>query len=332
MDIWKKVLENYHIYPISIEKQTDRVVKVFDGMQEYALKRSFLTDQTVENWENIYHVAREKNVTEILPVYMTKQRTFFHKEEHFYYYLTPWVDAPEVTDRTYYIERTMQTLAQIHKKTKQTSRLDPKTLKSSFQGFSNYCQSSLEKLKKHLTDYESRRYMSPFELLFCTHYKGVCHAVELLQKKLELIYEGEEAEMVWSTSLCHQRVDDSHCKGGYLINWESGGFEHPARDLSGYFHSLTGFYDQPKETIQQSFHVYQKTNHLTMREIHLLSVYLLNPAAYLTVLENYTALRTKKSMLEQTKLLQQQYRRLWFAVEWAGFIQETYEKGEEQPD
>lgn len=47
-------------------------------------------------------------------------------------------------------------------------------------------------------------------------------------------------------------------KGGYLINWESGGFEHPARDLSHYFRGLTGAYNQPEETIQQAFTVYQK--------------------------------------------------------------------------
>ncbi|GIO17042.1 spore coat protein YsxE [Oceanobacillus oncorhynchi subsp. incaldanensis] len=332
MNIWKKVLEAYHIYPVSIEKQTERVVKVFDGMQEYALKRSFLTEQTMENWQHVYRIAREKNVTEILPVYLTRDNAFFHKEENFYYYLTPWIDSPEVTDSAYNIERTLQTLAQIHKKTRQTSRIKSDRLKESFQGFSSFCKQSLDQLHARVTDYESRKYMSPFELLYCTHYKGVCHAVGLLQDKLYQIYGEEETEILWSSSLCHQRVDDTHSKGGYLINWESGGFEHPARDLSHYFRGLTGAYNQPEETIQQAFTVYQKTNHLTVKEMHLVSVYLLNPSFYLSVLKNYTDRRTKKSMVNQVKELQQQFRRLEFGMNWVEFIQETYESKEEQPD
>ncbi|GIO21778.1 spore coat protein YsxE [Oceanobacillus sp. J11TS1] len=332
MDIWKKVLEAYHIFPVSIERQTERVVKVFDGMQEYALKRSFLTEQTIENWQHVYHIAREKNVTEVLPVYLTRDNSLFHKEEHFYYYLTPWIDAPVMTDPTYNIERTLQTLAQIHKKTKQSSRIKPDVFKKSFQGFSDFCKQSIDQLHKRVTDYESRKYMSPFELLYCTHYKGVCHAIELLQEKLDQIYGEEETEFPWSTSLCHQQVDDTHCKGGYLINWESGGYEHPARDLSHYFRSLTGYYNQPEKTIQQAFDVYRKTNYLTVREIHLVSVYLLNPSPYLNVLENYTEHRTKKSMIHQIKQLQQQFRRLQFAMNWVDFVQENYESKENQPD
>ena len=325
MDILKEVLEHYSIYPLEIEKVTNRLFRVHDGMRDYALKRSYLNENNIESWVSIYHVASERNISEILPVYVTKDGSLYQKHEHFYYYLSPWVDIPRNMDINYQIESTMQTLALIHKKTKQTERIKIDKMKKDFEGFQSFNRNIPDGLKENIVHFESRRYMSPFELIACSQYKAVVHASELLQNKMNAIFEQEEDSISWSKSLCHGKLEPSHCRGGYLLNWEEASFDHPSTDIANYFQHITGHYDQPIEEMKQAFKLYRKTNHLTVKEIHLLTINLLNPAHYIRVVQNFTEQRTKKSMLEQTRELQHQFRRLQFGMNWVDFIQEEYE-------
>ncbi|WP_010651054.1 spore coat protein YsxE [Oceanobacillus massiliensis] len=325
MDMLKKVLQSYRIYPIDTEQITDRLFRINDGKRDYALKRSSLTEETVAAWQNVYHMANEKNISEIVPVYLTKEGKLYEQTNNGIFYLTPWVEHSDENKERNSISITLDSLARLHEKTKKSHRISRDTLKENFDTYLAFCKRLPGELRGYVIQFEKKTYMSPFELQVCTHFRVMEYAFQLINTRISEFLDQSEEEFIWNHSLCHGNLRTDHMLNGYMINWEKAGYNHAAADLADYFSRLTGNYDQPADQINEAFRKYKKINDLSEAELKLLSIYLLNPSHYITIIRDYKEKPSDKPMADQVKDLQRQYRNLLFAVKWTEFIKDEYE-------
>src|SRR5699024_2665161 len=132
----------------------------------------------------------------------------------------------------------------------------------------------------------------------------------------------ENAE--WNYSLCHNRLDFSHCLMNdhtYIINWEDACFDNPVHDLSALYRKTVMDYDTPVDSFLQNFSIYKEQNSLTEAEMFLLAIYLLDPTAYMNLIIQYRKDPEQNSQVELIQYLQQEYRRLSFAMRWVHFTE-----------
>ncbi|WP_067727269.1 phosphotransferase [Oceanobacillus damuensis] len=325
MDKIKKVMEAYKVYPIRTEKITERLYRVNDGQRDYALKMSKLNEANIEKWQNVYYLANEKNLSEIVPVYLTKNGKLFEKFNEAFFYLTPWIDIPARGNDENTIKNTMHRLASVHEKTKNSQRISSEKLKENFHTYQTFCKQLPSELLSIIRQFEGNRYMSPFELLVCTQYRDLEYATNANNELINDFLEQNEAHIPWNRCLCHGNLRKEHIADRHLLNWENAGYDLPATDLAVYFSHLTGNYDQPVETITEGFKIYKEKNDLSGPEMQLLSIYLFNPSSYITIVRDYMGRSSTKPMTDQITELQQQYRKILFAIKWRKFIREEYE-------
>lgn len=321
MDHIQSILAAYPIQAVSIEKVTDHVSKIFDGQRTYALKKSRLTEATVLEWEEVYHEAAQYQLHELLPIYMTIDGTLTVPYDRLYYYLTPWISTDN-TDKKQQMERLYDMLGSIHAKTKQTINIDAEKIGKQFKGYQEQIKDHRSFLTECITVFEQSRFMAPAELFFCTHYRDIDLLLQTLDDQVVRFIDAINEEPKWSYSLCHGRIDFSHCLVGshtYIINWEDACHDNPVRDLSTLFRTVIIDYDDPVEDFLRDFSIYTERNPLTEAEIYLLSIYLLDPTTYIDLVMQYRNNPDEHGQVDMIQQLQQAYRTLSFAMKWVHF-------------
>src|SRR5690625_5397873 len=118
MDLIKKVIRSYGIASQEVIQVTESLYKVNTHQQNYALKKSRLTSETRSAWENVYHEAHAKQLTSVLPLYLTKTGSLYQEENNDIYYLSTYLTSEQET-----IEKAYRMIGQLHikKKQKQTT-------------------------------------------------------------------------------------------------------------------------------------------------------------------------------------------------------------------
>ncbi|MBP2077435.1 phosphotransferase [Oceanobacillus polygoni] len=325
MEVVKEILQAYRIYPTEIEKVTEHLFHIKDGRRDYALKKSSLKQDDIAAWEHVYYIANEKNLSEIVPVYVTKDGKLYENTSDSIYYLSPWLLFAPRSSSENSIERTMGILAHIHEKTQQSQRISKSTLNKNFHTYQTFCEQLPNELYSYVLRFEQQAYMSPFELQVCTHYRDIEIALNRINSEISEFLDQSEEELTWNLSLCHGNLELDHILNKHVINWEQARYDHVAVDLVNYFHQLTGEYDQPNELLMEGFNVYKRKYDLDMFDMKLLSIYLLNPASYMTIIRDYVRSPKEKTLTYQVSELQKQYRKLIFALKWTDFIKDEYE-------
>ncbi|MFC4022633.1 spore coat protein YsxE [Oceanobacillus longus] len=324
-EIIKEVMQSYRVYPTEIEEITERLVRIKDGQRDYALKRSTLTKENIPAWLRVYHIANEKKLAEIAPVYVTRDGKLYKEMDESFFYLTPWIESPNRANLKNEIENTMQYLGHLHEKTKTSQRISKDTLTQNFLTYQTHCAQVPTELNAIVRQFEGNRYLSPFELLVCTQFRDIEYASKMNNDIIREFLDPSDEDLTWNQCLCHGNLTQDHTLGRYIINWENARYDHPVMDLANYFSHLTGNYDQPQNKITEAFKLYKNQNDLNEIELKLLTIYLLNPSSYLTTIREYVNNTSKKSMVIQIRELQQQYRKLIFALNWNKFMKEEYE-------
>ncbi|NBJ68673.1 MULTISPECIES: hypothetical protein [Clostridia] len=327
MDTLKAVLQAYSIQPFYIEKQTEHLYKVQDHYQQYALKQSRLTQETVGMWEQVYNIAYTDFLSLVLPVYLTKQGKLYEIQGDSIYYVTPWKgnSLTELDQPT--IEKLFQSIGRMHAKTKQQQMVESDQLKRTFQHYKQHCKQLQLELLAAVEQFEKNRFMSPFELLVCTQFKELDYSLQETVRRIDqLLYEQEE-NSTWYYSLCHKNITTSHTLTHqaqlYLINWEKAGFDYPIFDLVTFFHQETSEYDAPLDLFMHGFDKYMDENELTKKELYLLVIQLLDTQAYLACVTAHK--KTKATMIEQIIHLQHIFRRILFGLHFSAYVDQTYD-------
>jgi spore coat protein YsxE len=329
MEMDQKIFAAYHIYPLHIEQITENMHKVSDGNKDYALKRSSLkNEQEAEVWKHVYEQANHHNLQSILPVYLTGEGKLYTIQNQNIYYLSPWLEAANVEKDKKTLEQFYHTIGQIHAKTRQVQTVDTSAFLPGFKEYASYCSNIQQSLLAYVEHFEKNRYMSPFELSVCTHFRDLDFSLMEIKRRLEQLMEIEDNTIPWNISLCHSNLQFSHMlrtRQLHLINWEKSRYDNAAMDLAAFFKNEMKKFDAPTEDAIDLFNNYMKENELTKSELYLLSIYLLDPAPYITLVEEYAKRKSGKPLIEQTKMLEEAYRLIIFGIKWSNFIEKEYE-------
>ncbi|GGA85980.1 hypothetical protein [Ornithinibacillus halotolerans] len=328
MEKVRRVLESYHIYPVDIEKVSEKLFKIKGNKHHYALKKSHLHEEKLSDWLEVYRIAQATNLQSILPVYLTNSNQLYVKEGNDIYYLTPWIDS---TNRNHPIEKIYQHIGYIHAKTKKSQPITAdirEKLKEDFLLYKKQMIDSRKKLLFHVEEFEQEHFMSPVELLVCTQYRDMVQVYYLLEKRINQYIESLEDVSETKVTLCHGRLKDSHFLSGnqyYFINWEQANYQHPIVDLTQFIKNKTLYYDSDKRLLLDKFKFYMEENRLEIHELTLLAIYLLDPSAYLEIINDYISRESDQTMIDTVIRLQRLHRQLVFGISFSEFVEEEYE-------
>lgn len=317
-----QVIAAYHIKPVTVSKISDRVYKIDDGQQQYALKKSSLTGQRLRSWERAFADAHHRQLSSILSLFLTVNNSLYSTFDQDYYYLTPWINGEEST-----IEQLYRSIGKIHKKTQQHQIVDHDQVIHQFSQYKQYCDESLKRLLSYVKQFESHLYMSPLELQVCTHYRDIELVFRKMNGQITRFIDEQDEVLSWHYSLCHGNLKQTHSIQGhqtYLINWEHASYQHPTTDLVKLFKNELIHYDAPAKAWIDSFKVYMEENKLQNHELSLLLIYLLDPTDYMEIIQQYHEQRSDQSLINQIKKLQIKYRQLLFGLQLLDFIDQQY--------
>lgn len=305
-----------------ILKITDQVHKIDDGQHQYALKKSVLNQQTVQKWERVFHDAHQRQLSSVLSLFLTTNKSLYTIFEQDYYYLMPWINGEQST-----IEQLYRSIGNIHKTTQQSKAIDHDQMVQQFSRYKQHCDEALKRLLSYVKQFESHIYMAPLELQVCTHYRDIELAFIKIREQITQLTSSQEEQKNWSYSLCHGSLKRSHSlEAGqtYYINWERTKYDYPVTDLVMLFKNELISYDAPVETWVDSFKTYLEENQLQHHELSLLLIYLLDPTDYMKKVQQYIEETSNQSMINQIQALESTYRQLLFGLRLSDFINENY--------
>lgn len=333
--MFRKAAEVYDIYPDAMDPVTERLYWIRDGQHEYALKQSSVRNETLADWENVYHRANKHGLRAILPVYLTKDSSLSTLQNQHYYYLTPWIPANSY-DQQQQIKELYDCIGRVHAKTKQSQIINTANITKHFMDYQKNCLAIQNRLLKYVELFERNRFMSPFELLVCTHYQLLDRVFLELNSHIDQLLQEMETEMEWSYSLCHGNLDISHVlhqNHSYLTNWEKAKYENVTVDLSTFLINQAQYDRYSSDHLLHLFSIYTSHNTLTKSEVHVLAIHLLDPHHYIQLIQQYNEKKSTHSMLDQTRSLQYAMNQLTFGLRWAEFMEkETDELSEDEQE
>jgi len=329
MEVAQKVLTAYNIYPLHVEKITDNVHKINDGNRDYALKRSrFTSEREIRLWTHVYEQAHHQNLVSVLPVYLTKAGKMHTIQNQNVYYLTPWLEAAATQNEKRTIEQFYRVIGNIHMKTKQVHTVSSTDFLPGFKEYMSYCDEIQEELLGFVEKFEKNRYMSPFELSVCTHYRDLNFALKEMKRRIDLLLDIEEKTIPWNSSLCHFDLQSEHIlqtRQLHLINWEKASYDNAFMDLAAFFKNESKKFNAPTNDMIDLFNIYMHENELTKQELYILSIYLLDVTPYITSIQQYNNRKSGGSIVNQTKMIQYTYRQIMFGLKWSKFVEDEFE-------
>lgn len=318
-------LEHVHYYPV-----TDRLYRITDGEREYALKQSTLTENTIDNWQSLIRLANDYNMDSFLPVYVTREQEVCVSTGGNYFYLTPWVAESRKMSEEQSIQSFYKTIAIMHRETKQTEEIKSEGIIEIAKFFQSASDRAAHMLLEEVQTFEQERYMSPFGLLVCTQYRDVSNAIQKCKETADQLATMSEADTIFQTCINHGNLRLSHWVSPYLVNWERAYVSSPVSDLTTFFFDVLED-GHPDRLYIDAFSAYMDENKLTDQELQLLSIYLLNPRPYLSIMKAY---REQKTItIPFIKQLQHAYRKLMFGLSYWQYCEERqYEKVANEED
>ncbi|WP_186576248.1 protein kinase family protein [Aquibacillus kalidii] len=310
----RSILNAYQIKPSEVSKVTNNLYRIQAQEYSFALKKSKLNRNQIDSWKQAYIYGNEYQLTSILPVYMTEKGDIFHQDYNDIYYLTPWKETRRNDEPEHEVESFYRTLGTIHHKTKKKLDIQVDQVEQQItqekEKLSRFRQSILTNVEL----YESKRYMSPFELRVCMQYRDIEQVCNSLDDWYDYYLEDLKEDGVMNHSLCHGNLRASHLiyqsSNTYFVNWEKSHIGSPMYDLAVYYYHELKYHDCYLNHLMSSFSIYEKENPLLLSERSLLAVLLLTPSSYLQVIEAYNNKQFSKSQPFQIRYLEQAYRRL----------------------
>lgn len=327
VDDLKAVLHAYSVQPFYIENETEKLYKVQDGQQQFALKQSQLSPDDMAMWENVYQEAYTQNLHTILPVFLTREGNIYEIYEGTVYYLSPWRGNALSSFDKYTIGNFYRHLGHIHVKTKRTRTVDTDSFVQNFRGYQKQCEALQKKLLFFVEQFEAKHYMSPFELLVCTHFRDIDFSLQESNRRIDQLINEQEQQEQWNYSLCHGNLNSSHVivspEQMYLINWDKARYEYAPFDLSQFYKSETVHYDAPVDLFLDEFDSYMNENKLTNKELYILIIQVLDPAPYIQLVEEHD--QSSKTMIDQIIPLQHIFRRILFGLRLSAYVEKEYD-------
>src|SRR5699024_6643954 len=213
-------------YPV-----TEKLYRITDGTNEFALKQSSFTEQSMERFRSLLGLAEEYNIQSFLPVYLTKNNVPCVNRQGRYFYLSPWVPSGRPLSFEDDVQSLYQTIGKIHKETKQTEMITADEVGKIVSYFQSVYDDTGSSLLQVVEQFEKEHFMSPFGLLVCTQFRNIQYILRLCREKAGELVEKAGFDADWRICLVHGNLQLSHWIDPYFINWEQATFSSPIFDL-----------------------------------------------------------------------------------------------------
>ncbi|WP_163537915.1 phosphotransferase [Gracilibacillus sp. YIM 98692] len=333
---WKQLAKAYEIEPIEIYQVTNRVYKIQTRSQNYALKHSHLTKESIGRWLALYQYIQQQQIYGFVPVYLTNQQMPFYAEDENIYYLMPWVENHALDRPSHEYASLFHSLGKLHAAT--IHKHDLSSIKNSQESYQEYYRNQTQIFREQLLQYvryfEAKRFMSPFELQVCMTYRDIDFLLYQLDHWQEIHFEtlGETADMNYS--LCHGNLKLTHFVSTYdqtyLLNWEYAHFAPAIHDLVLYFSHIGSFHDIDLPKVTEAFDVYGRYLPISDFEKSLLVMELLSPDSWLQCIHSYMDVEVTTPQIDSVIMLEREYRKLMFHYQLQEHIASTLTRKNEE--
>ncbi|KYD10864.1 spore coat protein YsxE [Heyndrickxia sporothermodurans] len=305
----KMILKQYGLKVNFIEKY-GKTYKIVTRDGNFALKRISpqLGTDFVRNVQMLYH----RGYNRIVPIYPTLDGRYAVLNEHYLYYLMPWLPNEEKEDRNEKHQKMFRELARLHTLSVKDIPIASEERKEHFELTSTQLERESEFFEEFLERSEKKVYMSPFELLYCTFYQDIIQALDFSKQEIKQWYEVSKELEKGRTVVVHGKISTEHFlydeRGyGYFTNFEDSKVSSPIHDLLPFLaRTLTTY---PKRWDDCVEWVYTYLSHFPFREDekHLFLSYLAHPGHMHRIVKEYFLKKTKKPEIRFVKQLQKQY-------------------------
>ncbi|KAB8134719.1 phosphotransferase [Gracilibacillus oryzae] len=315
---WKDIFDTYRIQPNYIEQVSEKVYKLNTNSQNYCLKFTSLTEDQIGYWNAVYRYITERQVYGFVPVILTKDNHPLYLMDSHVMVMSPWVDNFRHDRPADEWINFFHGLGKLHGSTLDHTPVSytENQISEIQQFFRNDKTRKKEELLQYIRYFESKRYMSPFELQACMHYRDLEWMMEVTEKwqsvYLELLKEKQSRKAV----LCHGNLAPSHYTllqdNIYFFNWEYARIDSPSSDLVVYLNNLFTYHDCDMNKVSDGLSIYFQYVRFQDDDICELMFDLFNLESYFSLLNEHVS-NSSKEEIRQSIQLEKRYRQLVFA-------------------
>ena len=299
------ILKNYGLQPTFVET-LGKIDKVYTNQGVYALKKinPHQGIDFIQYVQNLY----QHGYNRIVPIYPTLDGRYGVLSEHELYYLMPWLPNKEKGDHS----KLLRELARLHTLSAREVKVKKEDRKAHFEKSIEELDREVEFINEFIEACDKKVYMSPFELLFCTCYHTISHALSFSRRKLTEWYETTEEKDKARIVIIHGKVSTDHFlsdeKGyGYFSNFEKSTIGSPIHDLLPFtVQSLRG-YPKQFEDLVEWIYTYFKFFPFKEEEMQLFLSYLSQPSLIIKTAEKLHREEKNRNERKAVKKLQREY-------------------------
>ncbi|UOY94166.1 spore coat protein YsxE [Ectobacillus sp. JY-23] len=307
---YEPLLQSYRLHAEHIEEYGS-VVKVHTNQGAYALKKLEPSRLERSNFMQHLQLLAEKGFTNFAPIYHNGIGEYILSDSEYRYYLMPWLEAHAQGEENDEYHKMFQTLASMHQKTLREEKLTEDVLNNHYDTLSGIWERERNAMEEFVVNCESRWYMSPFELQYCTYFHQAIRAHEFASKKLEEWHEAMKEQETTRIALIHGNLSMNHFlfdheQNGYFISLERSQFSTPVQDLVQFYSRSFQTYPIARNDRYEWFQVYQKNFPFTPEEKKLMLAYLAYPRLFTKQVATYAAQPSRNDRNERESVTQLQ--------------------------
>lgn len=303
------VLRHYALQVHYIE-DFGRVKKVYSDRGVFALK-SISPHGGIDFIRNVQSLY-QRGYNRIVPIYQTIDERYAVLFQNKLFYLMPWLENREGSEREERQKQMFRELARMHTLSLKEIDVDKDERKEHYERTLESWEAQQQFIEEWIVSCERKWYMSPMEMMYCSYYNDFSQALKYSIKKFKEWYEKTKDEEKVRTVITHGKLSLKHFindqRGyGYFINFENSRVAPPHFDLLPFIVKSTKTYPiQCDDCVNWLYH-YLHYFPLNDNELLLLQSYLAYPSYALGVVKKYVEHRADKTELEYVREMQRQY-------------------------
>ncbi len=299
------ILQNYGL-ELTFTESFGKIEKVYTNQGVYALKK-INADHGIDFIKYI-HSLYQSGYNRIVPIYPTLDGRYGVLVDQELYYLMPWLPNDEKGDQS----KLFRELARLHSLSAQEVKVNSEDRKVHYEKSIEELEREEEFINELMDECDKKIYMSPFELLFCSYYHTIKHALSFSKRKLtewyEITKEKDKARIV----IVHGKLSNDHFlfdeKGyGYFSNFEKSTIGSPTHDLLPFTVKTLRGYPKQSEELVEWLYTYFKFFPFKEEEMGLFHSYLAQPSFIIKTSEKLFRKGKERNERKAVKKLQREF-------------------------
>ena len=303
------IVKHYNLEPYFVESMGN-ILKVYSNKGIFALKK-MNPHQGIDFIRHI-QILYQKGYNRIVPIYPTFDGRYAVLHDQNLYYLMPWLKNEKKDMNIEQYQQLFRELARLHSLSVREISVNKEERKNHYEKTLADLEQEEEFLAGYLVACERNVYMSPFELLFCSYYRDISHALSYSKRRLKEWFEAAKDHEKERIVITHGKISNEHFlyddNGyGYFINFEQSNMSSPLHDLLPFLaKSLGGFPKRPEELVEWIY-TYFKYFPLKEHEMHLFLSYFAHPGPVTETVEYFFKEGKNRNERKAVQKLQRDY-------------------------